>query len=173
MNLAEKLYICYVFIEFPNVLLMIDTMYKQICCRYIAMVHDSILPSRMRSSSSFRRQFAKNELGSWSTLFKRHRFLLTVLALLIILCTVYLYFAISFETRDPCAGLRGPQKASCHMELVKTKLRTAHRHFWFFKYSFKFYVRSVKCVLLVTHCFMYTNTTVKCTMCVESISFIV
>jgi hypothetical protein len=80
-------------------------------------------------SSSFKRQYTKNEIGSWSTLFRRHRFLLTVLTLLIILCTIYLYYAISFTTRDSCAGLSGPQKASCHMQLVKSELRRSHKHF--------------------------------------------
>lgn len=80
-------------------------------------------------SLSFKRQYTKYEQGSWSILFNRHRYLLTVLTLLIILCTVYLYFAISFGTKHSCAGLTGPQKHSCHMELVKSELRTTHRHF--------------------------------------------
>lgn len=75
-------------------------------------------------SLSFKRQYSKYELGSWSILFNRHRYLLTVLTILIILCTVYLYFAISFGTKHSCAGLTGPQKHSCHMELVKSELRT-------------------------------------------------
>ncbi|XP_050893867.1 uncharacterized protein LOC127100661 [Lathyrus oleraceus] len=84
----------------------------------------------MRSSSFARRQFTKNEVGSWSILIMRHRYLLSVLALLTILCTVYLYFAISFGSRDSCSGLRGPKKASCLMEIVKSQMRsTATRHF--------------------------------------------
>lgn len=70
-----------------------------------------------------RRHFTRNELGSWSTLMQRHRYLLSAIALLTILCTVYLYFAVTFgTTRDPCAGLSGPQKASCHMEHIKASI---------------------------------------------------
>lgn len=78
------------------------------------MVLDSIL-----SSPSFKRQFTKDELGSWSTLFQRHRFLLAALLLLSILCTVYLYFAVTLGAAGSCSGLNGAHKASCHMELVK------------------------------------------------------
>jgi hypothetical protein len=57
-----------------------------------AMVLDSILSSSPRlKSPSFRRP--KDGLGSWSTLYQRHCFLLSALVLLTILCTVYLYFA--------------------------------------------------------------------------------
>ena len=73
-------------------------------------------------SPSFRKQFAKNELGSWSTLLERHRFLLSALALLAILCTVYLYFAVTLGAGDSCSGLSGPQKASCHMEHLKDSI---------------------------------------------------
>ncbi|CAK8577874.1 unnamed protein product [Lathyrus sativus] len=84
----------------------------------------------MRSSSFGRRQFTKNEVGSWSILIMRHRYLLSVLALLTIICTVYLYFAIAFGSRDSCSGLSGPKKASCLMKLVKSELRsTDTRHF--------------------------------------------
>ncbi|OIV93161.1 hypothetical protein TanjilG_20823 [Lupinus angustifolius] len=89
------------------------------------MVLESILssPHTLRSSS-FRKQFTKNEFGSWSTLFQRHRYLLSALTLLAILCTVYLYFAITLgEASDPCFGLNGPQKASCHVEYLKAEAR--------------------------------------------------
>ncbi|KAG2396165.1 uncharacterized protein HKW66_Vig0064590 [Vigna angularis] len=66
-----------------------------------------------------RRQFTKDELGSWSTLVQRHRFLLSALVLLTLLCTVYLYFAVTLGASGTCSGLTGAQKASCHMELVK------------------------------------------------------
>ncbi|KAG4948367.1 hypothetical protein AAZX31_15G061600 [Glycine max] len=84
-----------------------------------AMVLDSILTSPRLKSPSFRRQFTKDELGSWSTLFQRHRFLLSALVLLTLLCTVYLYFAVTLGASGTCSGLTGAQKASCHMELVK------------------------------------------------------
>ncbi|KAG5131258.1 hypothetical protein JHK84_037655 [Glycine max] len=83
------------------------------------MVLDSILTSPRLKSPSFRRQFKKDELGSWSTLFQRHRFLLSALVLLTLLCTVYLYFAVTLGASGTCSGLTGAQKASCHMELVK------------------------------------------------------
>lgn len=84
-----------------------------------AMVLDSILSSPRLKSPSFRRQFTKDELGSWSTLVQRHRFLLSALVLLTLLCTVYLYFAVTLGASGTCSGLTGAQKASCHMELVK------------------------------------------------------
>lgn len=86
-----------------------------------AMVLDSILSSSPRlKSPSFRRP--KDGLGSWATLYQRHRFLLSALVLLTILCTVYLYFAITLGSNGSCSGLSGAQKASCHMELVKDSL---------------------------------------------------
>lgn len=83
------------------------------------MVIDSILTSPRLNSPSFRRQFKKDELGSWSTLFQRHRFLLSTLVLITLLCTIYLYFAVTLGASGTCSGLTGAQKASCHMELVK------------------------------------------------------
>ncbi|MED6110809.1 hypothetical protein PIB30_046287 [Stylosanthes scabra] len=76
--------------------------------------------SSPRRSPSFRRQ--KDELGSWSTLVNRHRFLLVALCLLVILCTVYLYFAITLGAVDSCSGLSGDAKALCQMEHVKDSL---------------------------------------------------
>ncbi|KAG5104577.1 hypothetical protein JHK82_041547 [Glycine max] len=90
-----------------------------------AMVLDSILTSPRLKSPSFRRQFTKDELGSWSTLFQRHRFLLSALVLLTLLCTVYLYFAVTLGASGTCSGLTGAQKASCHMELVKDSVAKA------------------------------------------------
>jgi len=100
-----------------------------------AMVLDSILSTPGLRSPSFKRQFAKYELGSWSVLVNRHRFLLYALALLTVLCTIYLYFAIKLGANDSCSGLSGPQKVSCQMELVKVsaangKLKSL-RYFWF------------------------------------------
>lgn len=87
-----------------------------------AMVLDSILSSPRLRSPSFRRQFSKDGLGTWSALYQRHRFLLSALVLLTILCTVYLYFAVTFSANGSCSGLTGAQKASCHMELVKDSI---------------------------------------------------
>lgn len=61
-----------------------------------------------------------DELGSCSTLLQRHRFLLTALALLAFLCTIYLYFAITLGVSgDSCSALTGTQKALCRVEQVK------------------------------------------------------
>ncbi|XP_054791002.1 uncharacterized protein LOC129296420 isoform X1 [Prosopis cineraria] len=86
------------------------------------MVLDTILSSPHRRSPSFRRQFQRDELGSWSALVQRHRYLLTALALLTFLCTVYLYFAVTLGAGGSCSGLTGVQKASCRMELAKTSI---------------------------------------------------
>jgi len=83
------------------------------------MVLDSILSTPVLRSPSFRRQFQKNELGSWSALMKRHLFLLSALALLTVLCSIYLYFAITLGATDSCFGLSGSEKVSCQMDLVK------------------------------------------------------
>ncbi|XP_023523364.1 uncharacterized protein LOC111787579 [Cucurbita pepo subsp. pepo] len=87
------------------------------------MVLDSILASPRRRTPTFRKHFPANELGSWSTLFNRHRYLLTALALLTCLCTIYLYFAITLgATASSCAGLTGAQKELCHLEHAKASL---------------------------------------------------
>ncbi|BAT73844.1 hypothetical protein LR48_Vigan01g072200 [Vigna angularis] len=83
------------------------------------MVLDSILSTPVLRSPSFKRQFARHELGSWSALVKRHLFLLSALALLTVLCIIYLYFAITLGANDSCFGLSGPEKVSCQMDLVK------------------------------------------------------
>ncbi|MED6188153.1 hypothetical protein PIB30_083301 [Stylosanthes scabra] len=79
-----------------------------------------VLESIVSRSPSFRRQ--KDELGSCSTLVNRHRFLLVALCLLLILCTVYLYFAITLGAADSCSGLSGDAKASCQMEHLKDSM---------------------------------------------------
>ncbi|PSR95992.1 Protein Dok-7 like [Actinidia chinensis var. chinensis] len=71
-------------------------------------------------SSSSRKQYTKgDELGSCSAILQRHRFLLTALALLAFLCTIYLYFAITLGASELCAGLTGTQKALCRVEQAK------------------------------------------------------
>ncbi|XLS52444.1 hypothetical protein HN51_013121 [Arachis hypogaea] len=109
----------------------------QLCCIYqLILVVDTIEDqgSNNRSetgkffwqapmrSPSFRRPFSKNELGSWSTLMERHRFLLSALVLLVLLCSVYLYFAVTLGASDICSGLTGPEKASCHMQHLKASV---------------------------------------------------
>ena len=83
------------------------------------MVLDSILASPHRRSPSFRKQFSRDDSLSWPTLIQRHRFLLTALALLAFLCTVYLYFAVTFTATGSCSGLNGTQKALCRLEHAK------------------------------------------------------
>ncbi|KAL5756675.1 hypothetical protein ACOSP7_021115 [Xanthoceras sorbifolium] len=83
------------------------------------MVLETILSSPHRRSSSFRKQFPRDELGSWSTLVQRHRFLLTALVLLVFLCTIYLYFAVTLGATTTCSGLTGTQKAICQLQQAK------------------------------------------------------
>ncbi|KAK7319560.1 hypothetical protein RJT34_04282 [Clitoria ternatea] len=89
-----------------------------------AMVLESILPSprMIGRSTSIKRHFTKNEFGSCSALLQRHRFLLSAFTLLTILCTIYLYFAVTLGANDPCSGLSGTQKASCHMQQIKASI---------------------------------------------------
>ncbi|PIN17994.1 hypothetical protein CDL12_09341 [Handroanthus impetiginosus] len=86
------------------------------------MALDNVITSPHRRSQtqtafsppSSKKQFSRgDELGSFSTLVQRHRFLLTALVLLAFLCTVYLYFAVTLGAGDACSGLKGTQKASC------------------------------------------------------------
>ncbi|KAA8540572.1 hypothetical protein F0562_024509 [Nyssa sinensis] len=75
------------------------------------------------SSPSVKKQYSRgDELGSCLTLVQRHRFLLTALALLAFLCTIYLYFAVTLGAGDLCSGLTGTQKASCRMEQAKASV---------------------------------------------------
>ncbi|XVF27180.1 hypothetical protein REPUB_Repub14bG0084500 [Reevesia pubescens] len=86
------------------------------------MVLDSIVSSPHRRSGSMRKQFPKDEFGSWSTLVQRHRFLLTALGLLAFLCTIYLYFAVTLGASDTCSGLKGTQKAACKLQHARSTL---------------------------------------------------
>ncbi|KAK9066329.1 hypothetical protein SSX86_013650 [Deinandra increscens subsp. villosa] len=94
------------------------------------MVLEGIITSPHRRSqtafspSSFKRQYTKDdELGSFSTVIKRHRYLLTALALLTLLCTVYLYFAVTLGAAgDVCSGLNATQKALCRVQLAKESI---------------------------------------------------
>ncbi|XP_021895907.1 uncharacterized protein LOC110813180 [Carica papaya] len=84
------------------------------------MVLDSIVSSPMRRSQSLRKQ--RDELGSWSALAQRHRFLLTALVLLAFLCTIYLYFAITLGAAGSCSRLTGTQRAVCQLERAKASV---------------------------------------------------
>lgn len=92
------------------------------------MALDNVITSPHRRSQtqtafsppSPRRQHSRgDELGSCSTLVRRHRFLLTALALLAFLCTIYLYFAVTLGSTDECSGLTGAQQASCRVQQSK------------------------------------------------------
>lgn len=72
------------------------------------------------TSTPFKKQHARlDELGSFSTLVHRHRFLLTAFALLTFLCTIYLYLAVTFGANDSCSGFSGTQKSMCHIQQAK------------------------------------------------------
>ncbi|KAE8667187.1 Zinc-binding ribosomal protein family protein [Hibiscus syriacus] len=86
------------------------------------MVLDGLVSSPLRMSASTRRQFSKDEFGNWSTLVERHRFLLTALGVLAFLCTIYLYFAVTLGATNTCSGLKGPEKATCNLQHVKSSL---------------------------------------------------
>ncbi|OAY37045.1 uncharacterized protein LOC110626939 [Manihot esculenta] len=93
------------------------------------MVLDNILSSPRLRSPSLRKQFSRDELGSWSTLLQRHRFLLTALVLLAFLCTIYLYFAITLGATGSCSGLTGKQQALCRVELAKASVKGKMKFF--------------------------------------------
>ncbi|KAI8544153.1 hypothetical protein RHMOL_Rhmol08G0273700 [Rhododendron molle] len=82
------------------------------------------------SSPSFRKPYKKgDEFESCSALFQRHRFLLTALALLAFLCTIYLYFAITLGASELCSELTGAAKAMCHVEQAKSSIATGKLKF--------------------------------------------
>nr|GMD30574.1 uncharacterized protein LOC111365571 [Ipomoea batatas]GMD37364.1 uncharacterized protein LOC111365571 [Ipomoea batatas] len=81
-------------------------------------------------SPSYKKLYARgDELGSsWLAMLQRHRFLLTSMGLLAILCTIYLYFAITLGESSSCFGLKGTEKAACLLKsggaaLAKGKLK--------------------------------------------------
>ncbi|KAG0570035.1 hypothetical protein M758_6G128900 [Ceratodon purpureus] len=82
-------------------------------------------------SPAFRRSSSSSD-SSWRILASRHKFLLYMLGLLTILCTVYLYFAITWGVSDECSGLGGTQRAVCQLKLNRLKadtLKAHHRRF--------------------------------------------
>ncbi|GLT59963.1 hypothetical protein SLA2020_327560 [Shorea laevis] len=89
------------------------------------MVLDGIVSSPMR-----RKSFPRDELGSWSTLFQRHRYLLTALALLAFLCTIYLYFAVTLGATGSCSGLKGTQRATCELQHAGSSLHNGKLKFF-------------------------------------------
>uniref|UniRef100_A0A0D9X611 Uncharacterized protein n=2 Tax=Leersia perrieri TaxID=77586 RepID=A0A0D9X611_9ORYZ len=96
-------------------------------CKPISnMVLDSLSSPHRRSQNTFflsspkKLQSSKDDVGSWSALVERHRFLLTTLVVLVFLCTIYLYFAVTLGAPDACSGLAGTEKAVCR---AKSALR--------------------------------------------------
>lgn len=81
------------------------------------MVHDSISSPHRRTPvpASFKKPTGRDELGSWSTFFTRHRFLLSMLALLALLCAIYLYFAVTLGATESCSTKSGSEKALCEV----------------------------------------------------------
>ena len=78
------------------------------------------------SPSAFRRSLSSD--SSWRTLASRHKFLLYMLGLLTILCTVYLYFAITWGVSDACSGLGGTQRAICQLKENRLKADSLKAH---------------------------------------------
>ncbi|KAL3655124.1 hypothetical protein CASFOL_000910 [Castilleja foliolosa] len=91
------------------------------------MALDNVITSPHRrtqtvfSAPTSKKQYTSRgeDMGSCSALVQRHRFLLTALALLGFLCTIYLYFAVTLGSSDACSELMGAQKASCRLKLIK------------------------------------------------------
>ncbi|KAL0699556.1 hypothetical protein Bca4012_055678 [Brassica carinata] len=83
------------------------------------MVLDGVVVSSpTRRTQSLKKQW--EDLGSCSTVIKRHRYLLTALVLLAFLCTVYIYFAVTLGARhSSCYGLTGKEKAMCQLQHVQ------------------------------------------------------
>ncbi|KAJ0231772.1 hypothetical protein HA466_0297170 [Hirschfeldia incana] len=81
------------------------------------MVLDGIVSSPLRRPHALKKQW--EDLGSFSTVFRRHRFLLTAMILLAFLCTIYIYFAVTLGARHlSCSDMTGKEKAMCQMEHV-------------------------------------------------------
>ena len=79
------------------------------------------------SPSSFKRSLSVADI-SWRSLGHRHKFLLCMLGVLTLLCTVYLYFAVTLGASDSCSGLGGAQRVSCqlHENTLKAESLKAH-----------------------------------------------
>ncbi|EPS59597.1 hypothetical protein M569_15208, partial [Genlisea aurea] len=98
-----------------------------------AMAPDNLIHSphrRTQSQTAFssvpsKKQFPRSdEVGNnnFSSLVKRHRFLLVALAVLTCLCTIYLYFAVTLGAGDSCSGLADAEKVTCRLQLSKAAM---------------------------------------------------
>lgn len=65
---------------------------------------------------------------SWRTLGHRHKFLLYTLGILTVLCSVYLYFAITWGASDACSGLGGAQRVTCQLRENRLKAESMKGH---------------------------------------------
>lgn len=81
----------------------------------------------LSSSSPFKRSSSVPDI-SWRSLGQRHKFLLYMLALLALLCTVYLYFAVTLGTSDSCSGLGGAQRVRCQLHANTLKADSIESH---------------------------------------------
>lgn len=82
------------------------------------MVLDSLSsPHRRSQNASSPFSVKKPQKGhddlTWSILLERHRFLLTMMVLLVLLCTIYLYFAVTLGGTGSCSALSGADKVLC------------------------------------------------------------
>lgn len=77
-------------------------------------------PKLSKDSSKYSKDL-KDFDNSWSTLVSRHKFLLWALLVLLLLCTVYLYYAISLDFVPGCEGLLGTELELCKGERERTK----------------------------------------------------
>ncbi|TVU17072.1 hypothetical protein EJB05_33084, partial [Eragrostis curvula] len=83
------------------------------------MVLDALSSPHRRSQNTFfmqpskKPQSSRDEVGSWSALMERHRFLLTTLVVLAFLCMIYLYFAVTLGAPDGCSGLADTERDEC------------------------------------------------------------
>ncbi|ERM97279.1 hypothetical protein AMTRI_Chr01g126700 [Amborella trichopoda] len=92
------------------------------------MVLDSLSSPHRRTQNlisfltSYKKPFTTRDFDGWANLFQRHRFLLTMLAVLGFLCTVYLYFAVTLGPTVSCSGLNGAKKSLCELEGAKSSM---------------------------------------------------
>ncbi|XP_021724907.1 uncharacterized protein LOC110692215 [Chenopodium quinoa] len=63
-------------------------------------------------SENLHYSIAENDISS-SALIQQHRFLLTAIDLLVLLCTIYLYFAVTLGSNDLCSGSLRTERESC------------------------------------------------------------
>nr|PNR41621.1 hypothetical protein PHYPA_019025 [Physcomitrium patens] len=83
--------------------------------------------SNIPSLSPFKRSSSSSD-SSWRSLANRHRFLLNMLGLLVVLCTIYLYFAITLGPSDSCSGLGGAGRVRCEMRVNATEADSLKAH---------------------------------------------